>query len=688
MSPTRKVITSPVNFETPLSRRERPLATTVFPFSAIVGQEELKLALILNAIDPLVGGVLIMGQRGTGKSTAVRGLAELLPAIRVVRDCIYHCDPNQPEHLCLDCRSRTDSAAKLETAQIRVPLVTLPLGATEDRVCGTIDIQRALQSGVKSFEPGLLAGANRGFLYIDEVNLLDDHLVDLLLDAAATGRNRVEREGISVEHPAHFVLIGSGNPEEGELRPQLQDRFGLFVEVTTDNHPAARMAVVEMRDAFDRNPQAFLREMEDLNEAFRIRIRQAQHRFANLRIRRTLLEQIATLCSELAIDGHRGELTITRAARALAAYEARRQVSLDDVKRVAVMSLHHRLRREALEEIARKTQIEEAVERILGSATSKQKGRPTGESAGNKNGQALIEPKVQPGGGKGGDKVEKSSPPGELSSEIRPLNNGEPGRAKLLRRENDRKSSGRVQKLKMVSKDRGRYQRAVNRETQRLALDATLRALATETLRPHNEKRLLSPEMLRYKLLSKKAGRLFIFAIDTSGSMALNRISQAKGALFQLLKKSYVNRDEVAIVAFRGESARMLLSPSRSMLRARRVLDSLSVGGGTPLSAGLVCARDVAKRAKDQGRSDIRLLIFTDGRANVPLSKGTASSASATRTTIFSELEFLGLDLRRLGVSTFVVETDNRFASRIETGELAHSLKAELVPIGRTPQTS
>src|SRR5678816_3195052 len=248
----------------------------VYPFSAIVGQEEMKLALTLNAIDPLIGGVLIMGHRGTGKSTAVRALGQLLPAITAVDDCAYSCDPTEPRNLCADCRAKVDQGVELTITRKTVPVVELPLGATEDRVCGTIDIERALNQGKKAFDPGLLARANRGFLYIDEVNLLEDHLVDLLLDVAVTGWNKVERENISIEHPAKFVLIGSGNPEEGELRPQLLDRFGLHVEVHTENDLEVRMEIVERRESFDRDPLAFAVATSNEQQVLRKKITRAQ----------------------------------------------------------------------------------------------------------------------------------------------------------------------------------------------------------------------------------------------------------------------------------------------------------------------------------------------------------------------------------------------------------------------------
>src|SRR5678815_707984 len=311
----------------------------VYPFSAIVGQEEMKLALTLNAIDPLIGGVLIMGHRGTGKSTAVRALGQLLPAITAVDDCAYSCDPTEPRNLCADCRAKVDQGVELTITRKTVPVVELPLGATEDRVCGTIDIERALNQGKKAFDPGLLARANRGFLYIDEVNLLEDHLVDLLLDVAVTGINKVEREGISVEHPASFVLIGSGNPEEGELRPQLLDRFGLHAEVTTENYLRNRVDIIERREAYDREREAFCESFAANQEQLRKRITRARAGLTKLMMERPVLEKIAQLCADLKVDGHRGELTIMRASRALAAFEGRRAVTDEHVKRVSALSL-------------------------------------------------------------------------------------------------------------------------------------------------------------------------------------------------------------------------------------------------------------------------------------------------------------------------------------------------------------
>jgi magnesium chelatase subunit I len=339
-------------------------ASLTYPFTAIVGQEEMKLALLLSVIDPNVGGVVIMGHRGTGKSTAVRALAQLLPPITRVRNCLYGCDPVSKTDLCNDCRERSKRGS-LPTEKGPVPLVDLPLGATEDRVCGTLDIERALVEGVKAFEPGLLARANRGFLYIDEVNLLEDHLVDLLLDSAASGRNVVEREGISVSHPARFVLVGSGNPEEGELRPQLLDRFGLLTQITTINDLDQRVEIVERRERFDRDPIKFQRKFDASEKALRVQLTKARSRHQRVTITRATMLRVAELCAVLKIDGHRGELTIARAARALAAFEGRPNVTVEEVRRVAGMSLRHRLRRDPLERIESGVRVEQALDEVF-----------------------------------------------------------------------------------------------------------------------------------------------------------------------------------------------------------------------------------------------------------------------------------------------------------------------------------
>jgi magnesium chelatase subunit I len=336
-----------------------------FPFSAIVGQEEMKLALRIAAVDPGVGGVLIFGDRGTGKSTAVRALAALLPPIPVVEGCAYGCDPSGNGTRCPDCSRRTTPPPSREAP---VPMVDLPLGATEDRVVGTMDLERALVDGTRRFEPGLLARANRGFLYIDEVNLLEDHLVDLLLDVAASGENVVEREGISIRHPARFVLVGSGNPEEGDLRPQLLDRFGLSVEVETPRDLDLRVEVLRRRDAYDRDPTGFVRRWGGADGRIRQGLARARARLPEVQIPDAILRQASRLCMALDVDGLRGELTLIRAARAAAALEGSETVGPEHLRMVAPPSLRHRLRRDPLDESGTTVRVTRAMDELAPEA--------------------------------------------------------------------------------------------------------------------------------------------------------------------------------------------------------------------------------------------------------------------------------------------------------------------------------
>lgn len=334
----------------------------LFPFAAIVGQDEMKRALLLAAVDGSIGGVLIFGDRGTGKSTAVRALAALLPPMRVIAGCPYGCSPDLAAGVCAACAG---SRATAKVLTVPVPVVDLPLGATEDRVVGALDLERALVHGEKRFEPGLLARAHRGFLYIDEVNLLEDHLVDLLLDVAASGENVVEREGLSLRHPARFVLVGSGNPEEGELRPQLLDRFGLAVDVRAPQDLATRVSVVRLRDEFDRDPAAFVAAWKNREARERRRIVAARERLADVTVPDEILERAAELCLALGTDGLRGELTLMRAARAQAALDGDRLVTLAHLAQVAPAALRHRLRRNPLDDAGTTTRVERAIAEVL-----------------------------------------------------------------------------------------------------------------------------------------------------------------------------------------------------------------------------------------------------------------------------------------------------------------------------------
>ena len=328
-------------------------STPIFPFTAIVGQEEMKLALELNVIDPKIGGVMIMGDRGTGKSTTIRAIADLLPEIEVIKDDPFNRHPTD------------EILEKPETEFIKIPMVDLPLGATEDRVCGTIDIEKALTEGVKAFEPGLLAKANRGILYVDEVNLLDDHLVDILLDSAASGWNTVEREGISIRHPAQFVLVGSGNPEEGELRPQLLDRFGMHAEIRTVKDPDLRVKIVEERTLFDLDPYTWVDKYKDQQEALKQKIIDAQKLLDKVEMPYDFRLKISKVCSDLDVDGLRGDIVTNRAAKAYTAFQGKETITIEDIEKIIVLCLRHRLRKDPLESIDSGYKVKKIFEEIF-----------------------------------------------------------------------------------------------------------------------------------------------------------------------------------------------------------------------------------------------------------------------------------------------------------------------------------
>lgn len=363
---TKETIVSPTAVTTDTIKTSQTSRRAVFPFTAIVGQEEMKLALLLNVIDPKIGGVMIMGDRGTGKSTTIRALADLLPEIEVIADDPFNSHPSDPEMMSDVVRERISLSEPLPVVRRKVQMVDLPLGATEDRVCGTIDIEKALTEGVKAFEPGLLAKANRGILYVDEVNLLDDHLVDVLLDSAASGWNTVEREGISIRHPARFVLVGSGNPEEGELRPQLLDRFGMHAEIRTVKEPSLRVKIVEQRTAFDQNPPEFLAKYQLSQEELQRRIVEAQERLSGVNIDYDLRVKISQVCSELDVDGLRGDIVTNRAAKALAAFEGATEVTVDHIGRVITLCLRHRLRKDPLESIDSGNKVQKVFRQVFG----------------------------------------------------------------------------------------------------------------------------------------------------------------------------------------------------------------------------------------------------------------------------------------------------------------------------------
>ena len=628
----------------------------------------MKRALLFNAVNPKIGGVLIRGKKGTAKSTAVRSLANLLPEVAVVRGCPYSCAPTAVQGLCQWCQSEHDDDLAV-TRQVRI--VDLPVGATEDRLVGSLDIEQAIKSGSRSFEPGLIAATHRGILYIDEVNLLNDHLVDVLLDASAMGRNYVEREGISVSHAAEFILVGTMNPEEGDLRPQLLDRFGLAVEVEGTNPPEERREVVRRRIDYEADPFRFMFTWQEAEEQERQRLLRSRELLPHVQVGEHMLELITDICAEYHVDGMRGDIVMYKAASTVAAYEGRTEVIAEDVKEAARLALLHRQRRQPFQQPHLATeQLDDMVEEFQSQQRRREPadqgvGAPEDSEEGEPDPSALdgpdTPPNSNPGAGLagGGDQdFEVGSPFPVLPIEVEPLD------------KRPRRGAGKRSKA-VAGSTSGRYvgARPLHGGGTGLALDATLRVAA-----PHQERRrgdaqaeqekqptvanrssiapkpdhlnpddltdasatalLIEPWDIQEKVLESKTGSLVLFVVDASGSMAAQRRMVAvKGAVLSLLIDAYQRRDRVGLIAFRGTEAELLLPPTTSVELAQIQLADMPTGGRTPLSQGLFLALQIveAERLKDPDVLPL-LVLLSDGRANVRLgwTPGNADSEAGT----------------------------------------------------------
>ncbi|MFF7963795.1 putative cobaltochelatase [Streptomyces sp. NPDC007903] len=589
--------------------------STRFPFTAVVGQQDLQLALLLNAVAPNIGGVLVRGEKGTAKSTAVRALAALLPEVEVVAGCRFSCDPASPDPTCPD-GPHTVEAAEARAAR----MVELPVGASEDRLVGALDIERALAEGVKAFEPGLLAAANRGILYVDEVNLLHDHLVDVLLDAAAMGASYVEREGVSVRHAARFLLVGTMNPEEGELRPQLLDRFGLTVEVAASREPDQRVEVVRRRLAYDDDPAGFAARWADEESAIRQRIVAARELLPKVRLGDGALKQIAATCAAFEVDGMRADIVMARTATALAAWDGRSDVLAEDVRQAALLALPHRRRRNPFDAPGLdEDKLDQTLEESAGEDDDPDPG-PDGPGGG---GQPSPEEGPQ-GGDTGGAQPEagedgEPQPAAGGAGEQAPARAAEPFRTKALTVPGV--GAGAAGRRSRARTERGRTTGALRPRgaLTKLHLAATVRAAA-----PHQRARgrsgpglVLRRDDLRQAAREGREGNLVLFVVDGSGSMAARqRMSAVKGAVLSLLLDAYQRRDKVGLVTFRGTAAEVALPPTSSVDAAAARLESLPTGGRTPLAAGLLKAHDVLRveRLRDPSRRAL-LVVVTDGRA-------------------------------------------------------------------------
>lgn len=625
------------------------------PFPAIVGQEPMKLALLLTAVDPRIGGVLVRGERGTAKSTAARALAELLPELEVFVDSPYNDDPDQPATWSDWAAARARAGEPLPRGQRRTPFIELPVSATEDRVVGTLDLQRALQSGERHFEPGLLAAANRGVLYIDEVNLLDDHIVDVLLDAAAMGVNVVERESISFSHPARFILIGTMNPEEGELRPQLLDRFAFSIEIQQLNTPEERVQIMTRNMALRQDPDGLRAEWAGEVQALRTRIAEARARVDQVVVGAHDLLNIARVMATLRVDGHRGELTILSAARAHAAWEGRDYLTDEDLIATSPLALAHRLRRGPLDSLAGHPRaIEELAFDVIVN------GLELGDLDGADLSDYLERPDPAGGDTESGRRSSQVATGAARPSRARleDLQEGTSSGAKRSGGQAGGKATGAKAGRKVVESEtsRGRYSRSRPAEgpTNDIALAPTLRRAATRSggrkLRDGGPAVTIEPEDVQRKVRVRRPERLIVFVLDISYSTARDgRIELTKGVIESLLTEAYQQRDRIALIVFRDQEARVVLHPSRSVDAARRALETLALGGHTPLSAALQSALDLFTREQRANPATHRVLVLlSDAMGNVSL-----SGEEPTR-----ESHRLADQLKQLGVASVVIDLE------------------------------
>ncbi|MFE6978533.1 putative cobaltochelatase [Streptomyces sp. NPDC057682] len=594
--------------------------STPYPFTAIVGQDDLRLGLLLNAVSPAVGGVLVRGEKGTAKSTAVRALAALMPEVRVVPGCRFSCAPDAPDPACPDGPhpSGTGVARPART-------VELPVGASEDRLVGALDIERALAEGVKSFEPGLLAEAHRGILYVDEVNLLHDHLVDLLLDAAAMGASYVEREGVSVRHAARFLLVGTMNPEEGELRPQLLDRFGLTVEVAASRDTDLRVEVVRRRLAYDDDPAGFAARWADEEAALRERITAARALLPEVRLGDRALRQIAATCAAFEVDGMRADIVMARTATALAAWAGRTDVLAEDVRQAALLALPHRRRRNPFDAPGLdEDKLDDTLEENGGGDDDPEPDGPGGGGRPPRGDGPDTPPEPGAGAddtpGAAGDGPSEPAPslPGQ-GGEQAPARAGEPFRTKALSVPGLGEGAAGRRSRARSAQGRTTGDRRPRGGLTALHLAATVRAAA-----PHQRARgrsgpglVVRRDDLRQAVREGREGNLVLFVVDASGSMAARqRMGAVKGAALSLLLDAYQRRDKVGLIAFRGRGAELVLPPTSSVDAAAARLELLATGGRSPVAAGLLKAHEVLRveRLRDPSRRPL-LVVLTDGRA-------------------------------------------------------------------------
>ncbi len=606
----------------------------IYPFSAIVGQEQMKKALLLNAINPRIGGVLIKGEKGTAKSTAARALTRLLPEQCAVDGCIFGCDPENTKEMCLDCQKKYPD---FRTKSIAMRVVELPISATEDKVVGSLDIEYALKNGERKFEPGVLAKAHRNILYVDEVNLLNDHIVDVLLDAAAMGMNIIEREGISYAHPSAFILIGTMNPEEGELRPQLLDRFGLCVDIEGIHDADTRVEVIRRRQTYDASPESFIHSWQSEEEDLRQRIIRAKELLPSVTASDEMLTMIAQICIDMMVDGHRADIVMLKTAATIAAFKGRTDVQEEDVREAAELVLSHRMHRQPFsEQQMDKDKMEQSIEK-----SQQEKKQPEQQQQNPEN----QKPK------------ENTMPDGSTTTQFAEGQSFKVNQKPLAspRRLDSFKREGNGRRSVTESRD-GKYVRSRIPETigPDIALDATIRAAAV-----HQKDRAgilaikIETSDLREKVRERKMGNTVLFVVDASGSMgAQQRMTAVKGAILSLLIDAYQKRDRVGLVVFRGKTAEVLLPPTSSVELARKYMQQLPVGGKTPLAHGLSKAFEVLQREKMINQHTIpRLILISDGKANVSMGSGSP----------MDDAKEVAAHIRDSGIASIVIDSEKGF---------------------------
>ena len=674
-----------------------------FPFTAIVAQTAMKRALLFNAVNPKIGGVLVRGKKGTAKSTAVRSLAALLPEVLVVQGCPYNCAPENRQGLCQRCDPSDQSLGDSPTVTRQVPIVDLPVGATEDRLVGSLDIEQAIKTGTRVFEPGLIASTHRGILYIDEVNLLNDHLVDILLDAAAMGRNYVEREGISVTHQAQFILVGTMNPEEGDLRPQLLDRFGLAVEVDGSFSAEERQEVVRRRIAYEADPHAFMDGWLQSEEAERARILRSQSLLSQVHVGEEILKLITSICAEYEVDGMRGDIVMYKTASTIAAYEDRTQVTAEDVREAAFLALLHRQRRQPFQQPNLVTeQLDSMIEEFQNQNHPREPEDSSHDDSQNEGDSDPPDSNPELDDAESPAPDESDSPAGLGSQpEDQLFEVGTPFSVRSLSLQppdrRARRASGR-RSTTVTDSSSGRYVRARQPQDKAkdLALDATLRAAAQ-----HQENRraattsagenpgggvLVEPWDVREKVRESKAGSLVLFIVDASGSMgAQRRMVAVKGAILSLLLDAYQRRDRVGLIAFRGTSAGLLLPPTNSVDLAEAHLQDMPTGGRTPLSSGLLKAMEVIETERTKDRDVLPLIVLlSDGRANAPtggFSSGAAGGFSSGVAGAAEEAIAAAGIIREGRIPSVVVDTEDGYVKLGLAAPIADAMGARYIKL-------